>query len=120
MSSIADFRKDSGGAIKQVCVQFVELCRLMGLLTNAGEKLAYHYTNEENGLVRSASDSGAQRDRRWWYYDHRKAIGGLIMWWGTMEPWGYGGYGQAHLVIWIILGIALAAGIAWRMRSGSW
>ena len=33
--TIADFRKDSGPAIKQVCVQFVELCRLMGLLTNA-------------------------------------------------------------------------------------
>ena len=33
---------------------------------------------------------------------------------GTMEPWGYGGYGQAHMVIWIILGIALVVGIAWR------
>src|SRR3974377_1974348 len=33
--TIADFRKDSGGAIKQVCVQFIELCRLMGLLTAA-------------------------------------------------------------------------------------
>jgi transposase len=33
--TIADFRKDSGPAIKQVCVQFVELCRLMGLLTTA-------------------------------------------------------------------------------------
>ena len=33
--TIADFRKDSGPAIKQVCVQFVELCRLMGLLTMA-------------------------------------------------------------------------------------
>src|SRR5262249_23756851 len=33
--TIADFRKDSGPAIKQVCVQFVELCRLMGLLTKA-------------------------------------------------------------------------------------
>jgi transposase len=31
--TIADFRKDSGGAIKQVCVRFIELCRLMGLLT---------------------------------------------------------------------------------------
>src|SRR6476660_8947945 len=31
--TIADFRKDSGPGIKQVCVQFVELCRLMGLLT---------------------------------------------------------------------------------------
>src|SRR3974377_2336193 len=33
--TIADFRKDSGSAIKQVCVQFVELCRLVGLLTTA-------------------------------------------------------------------------------------
>jgi transposase/macrodomain Ter protein organizer (MatP/YcbG family) len=33
--TIADFRKDSGPAIKQVCVQFIELCRLMGLLTTA-------------------------------------------------------------------------------------
>src|SRR5215468_9244817 len=33
--TIADFRKDSGAAIKQVCVQFVELCRRMGLLTQA-------------------------------------------------------------------------------------
>jgi transposase len=33
--TIADFRKDSGPAIKQVCVQFVELCRLMDLLTKA-------------------------------------------------------------------------------------
>src|SRR5216684_7444710 len=33
--TIADFRKDNGRAIGQVCVQFVELCRLMGLLTTA-------------------------------------------------------------------------------------
>src|SRR3974377_1845965 len=31
--TIADFRKDSGPAIKQVCAQFIELCRQMGLLT---------------------------------------------------------------------------------------
>ncbi len=30
--TIADFRKDSGRAINQVCVQFIELCRQMGLL----------------------------------------------------------------------------------------
>ena len=30
--TIADFRKDNGSAIKQVCVQFIELCRQMGLL----------------------------------------------------------------------------------------
>jgi transposase len=33
--TIADFRKDNGPAIKKVCSQFVELCREMGLLTNA-------------------------------------------------------------------------------------
>src|SRR3974390_2528522 len=31
--TIADFRKDNGGAIKQVCVQFIELCLQMGLFT---------------------------------------------------------------------------------------
>src|SRR6516225_1855413 len=33
--TIADFRKDNGSSIKQVCVQFIELCRRMGLLTQA-------------------------------------------------------------------------------------
>src|SRR6266568_9079064 len=33
--TIADFRKDNGPAIKKVCARFVELCRKMGLLTNA-------------------------------------------------------------------------------------
>src|SRR5207249_8405645 len=33
--TIADFRKDNGRAIRQVCVRFVALCRVMGLLTEA-------------------------------------------------------------------------------------
>src|ERR1700736_7050705 len=33
--TIADFRKDNGRAIRQVCAQFVALCRAIGLLTNA-------------------------------------------------------------------------------------
>src|SRR3984893_2332916 len=33
--TIADFRKDNGPAIKQVCARFVELCRKMGLLAKA-------------------------------------------------------------------------------------
>ena len=33
--TIADFRKDNGGAIRQVCVRFVALCRAMGLLTES-------------------------------------------------------------------------------------
>jgi hypothetical protein len=41
------------------------------------------------------------------------------MWWGTLDPSGYGGYGPFHMVVWIILGIAFAAGIVWRLRSGA-
>src|ERR1700674_3684902 len=31
--TIADFRKDTGRAIRKVCAQFIELCRTVGLLT---------------------------------------------------------------------------------------
>jgi transposase len=34
--TVADFRKDSGHAIRKVCARFVELCREMGLLATAG------------------------------------------------------------------------------------
>jgi transposase len=52
-SPIADFRKDSGPAIKQVCAQFIELCRLMGLLTTAsvaidGSKFKAVNTRDKN------------------------------------------------------------------------
>jgi transposase len=33
--TIADFRKDNGRALRQVCARFVALCRTMGLLTEA-------------------------------------------------------------------------------------
>jgi hypothetical protein len=51
--TIADFRKGSGPAIKQVCVQFIELCRLMGLLTQAsvaidGSKFKAVNTRDKN------------------------------------------------------------------------
>src|SRR3974377_1404433 len=51
--TIADFRKDSGSAIKRVCVQFVELCRQMGLLTTAsvaidGSKFKAVNTRDKN------------------------------------------------------------------------
>src|ERR687891_1664771 len=32
--TIADFRKDCGCAIRQVCARFIALCRMMGLLTH--------------------------------------------------------------------------------------
>jgi len=51
--TIADFRKDFGSAIKQVCVQFIELCRQMGLLATAsvaidGSKFKAVNTRDKN------------------------------------------------------------------------
>ena len=51
--TIADFRKDGGPAIKQVCVQFIELCRRMDLLTKAsvavdGSKFKAVNTRDKN------------------------------------------------------------------------
>jgi transposase/macrodomain Ter protein organizer (MatP/YcbG family) len=51
--TIADFRKDNGPALKQVCVQFVELCRQMGLLMTAsvaidGSKFKAVNTRDKN------------------------------------------------------------------------
>jgi transposase len=51
--TIADFRRDNGGAIKQVCVRFIELCRLMGLLRTAsvaidGSKFKAVNTRDKN------------------------------------------------------------------------
>jgi hypothetical protein len=34
----------------------------------------------------------------------------------AMEPWGYGGYGQFHMVIWIILAIAGRCRVAPTIR----
>ncbi len=60
--TIADFRKDSGPAIKQVCVQFVELCRLMGLLTNASVAIDVRYHSLIKRRHRSAG---------WGYLNYR-------------------------------------------------
>lgn len=51
--TIADFRKDYGSAIKQVCVQFIELCRQMGLFATAsvaidGSKFKAVNTRDKN------------------------------------------------------------------------
>ena len=37
--TIADFRKDNGNAIREVCRTFVALCRAMGLLTQPASRL---------------------------------------------------------------------------------
>ena len=46
-------------------------------------------------------------------------MGGQIMWgfahqW-LVDPWGYGGYGPFHVIVWIILVIAFLAGVTWRV-----
>src|SRR5215510_13858821 len=51
--TIADFRKDSGAAIRKVCARFVGLCREMGLLTTAsvaidGSKFKAVNTRDKN------------------------------------------------------------------------
>ena len=68
--TIADFRKDSGRAIKQVCVQFIELCRQMGLLMTSsvaidGSKFKAVNNRDKNFTVTKWSDAepiGGERD----------------------------------------------------------
>jgi hypothetical protein len=40
--------------------------------------------------------------------------GGQIIMFG-IESWGYGGYGQIHMIIWILIAAAAAAGFMWRL-----
>src|SRR5213593_4545430 len=51
--TVADFRKDNGAAIRKVCVQFIALCRELGLLTRAsvaidGSKFKAVNTRDKN------------------------------------------------------------------------
>src|SRR5436190_13711314 len=51
--TIADFRKDNGSAIRQVCTRFVALCRELGLLSSAsvaidGSKFKAVNTRDKN------------------------------------------------------------------------
>jgi hypothetical protein len=32
-----------------------------------------------------------------------------------VDPWGYGGYGPDHMIIWIILVTAFLVGVVWRV-----
>ena len=66
--TIADFRKDSGPAIKQICIQFIELCRLMGLLTQAsvaidGSKFKAVNTRDKNFTRGKVERRRAQLER---------------------------------------------------------
>jgi len=64
--TIADFRKDSGVAIRKVCVRFVALCRELGLLTAASVAIdgsKFKAVNTRGGRRWSA---GWLRSRRAW------------------------------------------------------
>ena len=49
--TIADFRKDNGRAIRQVCARFVVLCRMMGLLAHASVAIDGTVLNETSREV---------------------------------------------------------------------
>lgn len=36
---------------------------------------------------------------------------------GMMGGWGYGEYGAIHMIIWVVILIAIIAGIVWLVRS---
>src|ERR1700733_7441340 len=66
--TIADFRKDNGRAIRQVCARFVALCRTMGLLTEAsvaidGSKFKA-VNNRDKNFTRARWSGAWRRSRR--------------------------------------------------------
>ena len=68
--TIADFRKDNGGALRKVCARFVELCRQMGLLTTAsvaidGSKFKAVNNRDKNFTVRRWSGDVRSLRRLW-------------------------------------------------------
>src|ERR1039458_7658036 len=60
--TIADFRKDNGRAIRQVCARFVALCRAMGLLTQAS--VAIDGSKFKAGNNRDRNFTRAKMERR--------------------------------------------------------
>lgn len=61
---IADFRKDNGKAMRQVCVQFVEPCRKMGLLTKASVAIDGSKFKAVNNRDRNFTDNKVERRRQ--------------------------------------------------------
>ncbi len=59
--TIADFRKDYGGAIRKVCRTFVALCRCMELLTNAGVAIDGSKFKAVNGRDRNFTHTKMKR-----------------------------------------------------------
>ena len=62
--TIADFRKDSGGAIKKVCARFVELCRRLGLLSKASVAIDGSKFKAVNNRDKNFTSAKVERRRR--------------------------------------------------------
>ena len=67
--TIADFRKDNGRAIRQVCSRFVVLCRTMGLFAEAGvaidgSKFKAVNNRDKNFTRQDAAANGTDRGER--------------------------------------------------------
>src|SRR5438128_5861331 len=65
--TIADFRKDNGRAIRQVCSRFVVLCRTMGLFAEAGVAIdgsKFKAVNNRDKNSRARRCSGERRRSR--------------------------------------------------------
>ncbi len=62
--TIADFRKDNGGALKKVCARFVELCRRMGLLSKASVAIDGSKFKAVNNRDKNFSSAKVERRRK--------------------------------------------------------
>jgi len=62
--TIADFRKDNGGAIKKVCARFVELCRRLGLLSNASVAIDGSKFKAVNNRDKNFTSAKVERRRK--------------------------------------------------------
>jgi len=61
--TVADFRKDNGGAIRKVCARFVELCREMGLLATASVAIDGSKFKAVNNRDRNLTRAKVERRR---------------------------------------------------------
>ena len=61
--TIANFRKDSSRAIRQVCAQFVTLCRKIGLLNTASVAIDGSKFKAVNNRDRNLTRSKVERRR---------------------------------------------------------
>jgi transposase len=62
--TIADFRKDNGKDIRQVCARFVDLCREIGLLTTASVAIDGSKFKAVNNRDKNFTRGKAERRRR--------------------------------------------------------